>query len=70
MEISIQKKIEPVDMFSLEVLDYQNDHEVYLDGKRAPKLIEEAILFFLNVKGEEYVNAVLKEAERLGLKKD
>ncbi len=67
MNIDIRAKIKPIDVLGkMAVEDYStNDHEVYLDDKRAPKLIEEALLFFLNVKGEIYVHQVLKEMETM-----
>lgn len=71
MEISIRKKIEPQELLGkleVEELNYENNFEVYLDDKRAPALIEEALLFFLNVKGEIYVQSVLKEMASLGVK--
>jgi len=69
MRLDIRAKLKPMDVFQLEVMDFETDYEVYIDDKRAPKLIEEALLFFLNAKGEEYVTAILKEAERLGIRK-
>jgi len=71
MEFTMQEKAQPIDTLgrSVYVYDFQKNFEIYLDGKRVPKLIEEAILFFFDAKGEQYVHAVLKEVQKLVLRK-
>ena len=65
MEMSIRQKIQSIDVFKMAVQDYtDNTYEVYMDNVRAPKLIEEAILFYLQVKGEIYINEVLNEMKK------
>jgi hypothetical protein len=48
--IDVLGRTEPVELWS------RDGGKVYLDGQRAPQFIEEAILFYLDVKGLEYLH--------------
>lgn len=62
MNIVITNKIKPIDIFKMEVQEYStNNNEVFINNERAPKIIEEALLFYLNAKGAIYIHNVLKE---------
>lgn len=67
MKISIEYKSKPIEVLgNLDVVEYCiSDYIVYIDDKRAPKIIEETILYLLETKKEVFVYNLLKEINNL-----
>ena len=66
MEISL-KAPPPSNIYSLEVAQFDDytGYKVYLDGRKAPKRITQAILFLLQEKGEPFVLELAREIRKI-----
>ena len=71
MKLEIRVTVEPIDVLGLfDVKTTEPKREVYLDDRRAPRLIEEAILEKLDRETEDYLWAISRDIETSGWRFD